>query len=220
MKRIFLFFFALTMVFGWTSCGNNDDYMVFVGTWGVDQIDYYNIDFYGQPIESTRETYHFTPGDPDRGIDLIFRADRTGEMRDRSRDTIGVMVYDEDNNPVDTVYVIKPDTTIVTKYTYSYHDDDALLYMNMEAIRRFYRRKMVNDVAQDNLVEIERRYTYKMHVELLTDESFIYENEYDVDYVEKARLIRLSNEAPDGKAMRSSKPVCIPNKPGSMFGDY
>lgn len=218
MKRIFLFFFALAMVLGWTSCGKND-YMVFVGTWGVDQIDYYNIDFYGQPIESTRETYYFTPGDPDRGIDLIFRSDRTGEMRDRSRDTIGIPVYDNNNNLVDTIFVIKPDTTIVTKYSYSYHDDDALLYMNMEALRRYYRRTTVNDVVQDNLEEIERRYTYKMHIDLLTDDSFIYENEYDVNYMEKARLIRLSSEEPSDKS-RSSKPVRVPNKPGSVFGSY
>lgn len=219
MKRILLFFFAITMVLGWTSCGKND-YLAFVGTWGVDQIDYYNIDFYGQPIESTRETYHFTPGDPDHGIDLVFRADRTGEMRDRSRDTLSIPVYDELNNPVDTVYIINPDTTVVTKYTYSFHNDDAILYMNMEALLRYYRRTTVNDVTQDNLEEVERRYTYMMHIELLTDESFIYENEYDVDYVEKARLIRLSNEAPAKKATRSSKPVRVPHKPGSMFGNH
>lgn len=217
MKRILLFFFALAMVLGWTSCGKSD-YTVFVGTWGVDRIDYYYIDFYGQPIESTRETYYFTPGDPVNGIDLIFRADRTGEMRDRSRDTIGVTVYDLDNNPVDTTYVICPDTTVVSKYTYSYHNDDATLYMNMETQLRYYRRTPVNDTFQDNLEEVERKYTYQMHIEQLTDESFIYENEYNVDLVEKARLIRLSNEA--DKLARSAKPTSIKRHAGSMLSNY
>lgn len=216
MKRILLFIFALTMVLGWTSCGKND-YLAFVGKWGVDQIDYYNIDFYGQPIESTRETYHFTPGDPDNGIDLIFRDDRTGEMRDRSRDTLGIPVYDQDNNPVDTIYVICPDTTVVTNYTYSYHNDDALLYMNMEAVVHFYRRTYVNDTYQDNLEEVDRRYTYRMRIELLTDESFIYENEYDINYVEKARLIRLSNDVRSSKFSKSSS---VKRHPGSFLSGF
>lgn len=219
MKRIFLFFFALAMVLGWTSCGKND-YMAFVGTWGVDRIDYYYIDFYGQPIESTIETYYFTPGDTINGIDLIFRSDRSGEMRDHSRDTIGIPVYNMNNEPVDTTYVIRPDTTIVSKYTYSYHDDDATLYMNMEILWRYYRRTPVNDTFQDNLEEIERRLTYQMHIEQLTDNSFIYENEYNTNIVEKARLIRLSADDPAKKAASSSKPASIKPHAGSLLSNY
>ena len=217
MKRILLFFIALSMVLGWTSC-HRDDYMAFVGTWGVDRIDYYNIDYAGQPIEATISTYYFTPGDPDDGIDLIFRNDRTGEMRDRSRDTVYIPVY-EGNEPVDTIAHPCPDTTIVTPFTYSYHDDDALLYMNMKATVRFYDRTTTNETVQDKLVERLRQYTYKMQIELLTDDSFIYVNEYDKDYVEKARLVRLSNEAAT-KATRASKPVRVPFKPKSLFGNY
>ena len=196
MKRILLFFAVLVTVLGLNSCGNKDDYKAFVGTWGVDRIDYYNIDYAGDPIPASFETYTFTPGDPDNGIDLVFREDRTGEMRDRSRDSLAVPVY-EGNEIVDTAIIICPDTTLITRFTYSYHDDDALLYMNME---------------------VEHPFTYKMRIELLTDESFIYVNQYKKYTVEKARLIRLSNDVPDkGKA---PKPTCIPHKPGSMFGNY
>ena len=183
------------MVLGWTSCENSNDYKAFVGTWGAKRIDYYNIDYAGQPIESTIETYYFTPGDPDNGIDLIFRNDRTGEMRDRSRDTLYIPVY-ENNIPVDTTVIICPDTTLVTTFTYSYHKDDNLLYMNME---------------------VENPFTYRMQIELLTDESFVYINEYKLNEVEKAQLIRLSN---DTRATRSSTPVRVPHKPGSIFGNY
>lgn len=216
MKRILLSLIALSMLLGWTSC-HRDDYLAFVGTWGVDQLEYYNIDYAGQPISNTIETYHFTPGDPVNGIDLIFRDDRTGEMRDRSRDTLYIPVY-ENNEIVDTAMVPCPDTTIVTSFSYSYHDDDALLYMNMEAIVRYLTRKTTGDTYQDKWEEVLRRYTYKMQIELITDDSFIYVNEYDKDYVEKARLIRLSNE-PATKA-GIAKPVRVPHKPGSMFGNY
>ena len=217
MKRILLFFIALSMILGWTSC--HADYEAFVGTWGVDRIDYYNIDYAGEPIAATIQTYYFTPGDPDNGIDLIFRNDRTGEMRDRSRDTVYITVYNENNVAIDTIVHPCPDTTVVTSFTYSYHDDDALLYMNMEALMRFYQRKTVNDTPQDNFVEIERRYTYQMHIEMLTDDSFIYVNEYDKDYVEKARLIRTSNK-PAAKATRSSKSSSRPVRCGSLLSNH
>ena len=217
MKRILLFFIGLSMILGWTSC-RHDDYQAFVGTWGAERIDYYNIDYAGAPIEAPIQTYLFTPGDPNNGLDLIFRNDRSGEMRDRSRDTINIPVY-EGNEIVDTTTIIRPDTTIVTKFTYSYHNDDALLYMNMETVVRYYDRTTNNDSFEDQLEEVVRQYTYKMQIEMLTDESFVYVNEYDKDYVEKARLIRLSDEAP-AKANRSSKPVRLPYKPGSLFGNY
>lgn len=216
MKKILLALAALVMVFGWTSCGG-DDYKSFVGTWGADRIDYYNIDYAGQPIPYTVETYYFTPGDPDNGIDLVFRDNRTGEMRDRSRDTLFVPVY-MNGVKVDTVAVFSPDTTVVTTFTYSYHNDDALLYMNMEPVVRYYIREKVDDNTYvDKLEERYNPYTYKMQIELLTSESFIYINEYKPNYVEKARLIRISNDA---RSARSSKPVAIPHKPGSLFGNY
>lgn len=217
MKRILLLFIGLAMVLGWTSC-RHDDYHAFVGTWGVERIDYYNIDYAGQPITGSMQTFYFTPGDPENGIDLIFRDDRSGEMRDRSRDTVYIPVY-EGNEAVDTIVHPCPDTTIVTKFTYSYHNDDALLYMNMEETFRYYDRTTTDETHQDKLMDYLRQYTFRMQIELLTDQSFVYVNEYDKDYVEKARLVRISNEAPT-KANRSSKPVRIPYKPGSMFGRY
>lgn len=197
MKRIILFFFALAMVLGWTSCGK-EDYMAFVGTWGVERIDYYNIDFYGQPIEATIRTYYFTPGDFDNGIELVFRDDRTGELRDHSRDTLYIPVYDDDNTVIDTTILPCPDTTLITSFTYSYHKDDATLYMNME---------------------VERPFTYQMLIELLTKDSFTYINEYDKDYVEKAHLVRISDKSA-AKATRSTKSSTRQRYWGSMLSNY
>ena len=187
------------MVLGWTSCGNNDDYLAFVGTWGVDRIDYYNIDYAGQPIAATIETYYFTPGDPDNGIDLVFRNDRSGEMRDRSRDTLYVPLYDDDYVIVDTEVIICPDTTLVTKFTYSYHEDDNLLYMNME---------------------VERPFTYKMKIEEFSDNSFVYINEYNKDYVEKAKLIRISDDTRATRSRKADKPASRPFRSGTIFSNY
>ena len=195
MKRIILFFFALAMVLGWTSCGKND-YMAFVGTWGVERIDYYNIDFYGQPIENTVETYYFTPGDPDNGIDLVFRNDRTGEMRDRSRDTL-IFISDIIDNDTIIDTIICPDTTLITNFTYSYHDDDATLYMNMLVAQPF---------------------TYQMRIESLTNNSFVYENEYRLHIVEKAYLVRISDDT--RHADRASKSSLRQRRWGSMFSNY
>ena len=182
MKKILLFA-AVILAIGLASCGKSD-YQVFVGTWGVERIDYYNIDFNGDP----------TPGDEKNGMDLIFRDDRTGELRDHSRDTLYIPVYDDDHVAIDTNVIICPDTTLITRFTYSYHDDDAILYMNILG---------------------PRPYTYQMPIEQLTDKSFIYINNYDKDIVEKAWLVRLSN---DTRSTRSSKPVRAPRKEGSLFG--
>ena len=187
MKRILLFFIGLSMILGWTSC-RHDDYQAFVGTWGVEEIEYYNIDYWGNPIQNTIKKYHFTPGDPQDGIDLIFRADRSGEMRDRSRDTLYL---------TDSTYILCPDTTLVTKFTYSYHKDDATLYMNMQVAHPF---------------------TYQMNIPEFTDNSFVYINEYDNDYVEKAWLKRIS-DAEGSKSTRGSKPVYRPRMKGSLLSN-
>ena len=181
---------ALTIVaLGLSSCKDNDDYLVFVGTWGVEEIQYYNTGYYGNPIENTIITYRFTPGDPNDGIDLIYRSDRTGEMRDRSRDTLFV-----DNDTI-----ICPDTTLVTKFTYSYHKDDGTLYMNMEVAHPF---------------------TYQMQIPEITENSFTYINEYDNNYVEKAWMRRISDSAKAREATRGSKPVYRPRRPGSLLSNY
>ena len=171
MKKIGLFTMCAFCAFLLASCGK--DYTAFVGTWGVEKIEYYNIDYAGNPIAATIVTYPYDPNDFDNGIQLVFRSDKTGEMRDSDRDTIWYDWNDE-TNTYDS-YVVNPDTTLVTPFTYSYDNRDAILYMNME---------------YENSLR-----TFMMHVENLTSNSFTYENEYDLNYVEKAYLKRLSKEA-------------------------
>ena len=64
-----------------TSCGKHD-YDEFVGTWSAEKVEYYNIDYAGNPIPASMETYTYDPEDVDNSIRLTFKADRTGEMRD------------------------------------------------------------------------------------------------------------------------------------------
>lgn len=186
MKK-FLFVLSLAIItLGLVSCSK--DYTVFIGTWGVEEIEYYNTDYWGNPIPNTIKKYHFTPGDPNDGIDLIFRADRSGEMRDRSRDTLYL---------TDSTYILCPDTTLITKFTYSYHKDDATLFMNMQ---------------------LAHPLIYEMSIPELTDNSFVYINEYDNDYVEKAWLKRIS-DAEGSKSTRGSKPVYRPRMKGSLLSN-
>ena len=195
MKKLTLILALATMMFGFASCGDNDDYMVFVGTWGVETIQYYNIDYNGNPIGSTIETYNFTPGDTEDGIDLVFKSDRSGKMVDRSRDTL-FYNYDANHIPQDTIPCV--DTVIVTTFTYSYHKDDQLLYMNMEVAHPF---------------------TYMMKIPDINDKSFTYINEYDKDYVEKAKLVRISDGA-KGQQGNRIKPVSRPRREGSLLSAY
>ena len=191
MKKLTAFAAIMTIVLVLASC-KKDEYQAFVGTWGVERIDYYNIDYAGNPIEDTRETYKFTPGDKVNGIDLVFRADKTGEMRDSSRDTL---YFDLDHDP-DHVYetvIICPDTTVVTKFTYSYNSKENLLHMKLEGSK-----------------------IYEMKIEFNGDDKLIYENEYYTDYIEKAWLVRYSSET---RAAKSSKPSIIKRHQGSLLSD-
>ena len=196
MKRYKLFLALVVVALSFASCKDKekeeetDDYMAFIGVWGVQQIDYYNIDYWGNPIENTRETFYFTPGDPDNGIDLVFRNDRSGEMRDRSRDTLYIN---------DSTTIICPDTTLVTRFTYSYHTDDSKLYMNMQ---------------------VAHPYTFQMDIVSLNKNSFTYINEYDNDYVEEALLIRLSFDAKGARNNNSLKSAIRPRRKGSLLSDY
>lgn len=170
MKKITLLTLCAIATIMFTSCGKND-YKAFIGTWGVESIDYYNIDYAGNPIASSMVTYCFIPGDPDDGIDLVFREDKTGEMRDRTQDTIYKKIS---SDPLIIDTIICPDTILVTKFTYSFDKSADILYMNMQG---------------ENYV-----HTYKMNIIELKSNSFVYENEYGKDYVEKAYMQRLSNE--------------------------
>ena len=190
MKKLSLFALCVAFTMMFASCGKDkDSYKSFVGTWGVERIDYYNIDFAGNPIENTIETYIFTPGDPDNGIDLVFRDDKTGEMRDRSQDTLW-LDYNQETQQYETI-IICPDTTIVTAFKYSFDKDESILYMNMDYT-----------------------HTFMMQISNLTDNSYTYVNEYESNYVEKAWLKRISN---DTKAVRGKKNSWRPRREGSFL---
>lgn len=183
MKKVTLLTMMAMVAMLFTSCSKTD-FKSFIGTWGVEKIEYYNIDYAGNPIAASLETFTFDPNDADNGIQLTFRADKTGEMRDSAVDSL----------LVDSVYIQCPDTVLVTKFTYSYDKSDKSLYMNMDNSARPFRLK----------------------IEDLTSDSFIYENEYGVDYVEKAYLKRISKST-----MSTSRNVpAHPHKgSGALFGD-
>ena len=192
MKKLTFVLALAIVVFCLASCSKVSN-KSFVGTWGVERIDYYNIDYAGNPIEATVKTYEFTPGDPKSGIDLVFRDDRTGEMRDRSRDTL----YIDHVNGNDTVteVIICPDTTLVTKFSYSFDASESILFMTMENMRIF-----------------------GLRIENFEKDSFIYFNEYDEDYVEKAYMRRVSKETRSSGS--KSKPTFVPRHKGSILSDY
>ena len=187
MKKLtFLTMMAIAALL-FTSCSKNE-YKSFFGTWGVEKIEYYNIDYAGNPIAASLESFTFDPNDTNNGIHLVFRADKTGEMRDSAVDSV-LKVQDGD-----TVYVHCPDTVIVTKFTYSYDKKDQSLYMNMSNSAR----------------------PFRLQIENLTDDSFTYENEYGIDYMEKAYLKRISKST---KSASRNKPVHPHKGPGALFGD-
>ena len=159
---------------------------------GFEKIEYYNIDYAGNPIAATIKTYAYDPNDINNGIQLVFRSDKSGEMRDNDVDTVWYD-WNIETHTYDS-YIVNPDTTLVTGFTYSYDDKSSILYMNM--------------VFENSLR------TYMMHVENLTNNSFTYENEYDLNYVEKAYLKRLSKDA--SKSANRSK-AARPRKAGSFL---
>jgi len=188
MKQIKLMAAIAVMALTLASCGNGD-YKSFVGTWGVEKIEYFNTDYAGQPISATIETFSFDPNNIDDGIQLIFREDKSGEMRDNNVDTIWTD-WNEETQVYDS-YIVNPDTTLVTTFTYSYDKSSAILYMNMSYAR-----------------------TFMMHVINLESNKFTYENEYSQNYVERAYMRRLSN-TPSKSAAKSS--VKRPHKEGSFI---
>ena len=150
MKKNSLFVFCAFAALFFASCGENDDYKAFVGTWGVEKIEYYNIDYAGNPIMSTMQTHTFDPEDIDNGIQLIFRDDKTGEMRDSDRDTIWIS---QDS------CIVNPDTTIVERFDYSFDMRESILYMNMEYIRT-YKMQISNLTSSSFTYENEYRKDY------------------------------------------------------------
>ena len=189
MKKITLLTLCAIAAMMFTSCAKLDD-KSFIGTWGVEKIEYYNIDYAGNPISASMKTFEMVPGDEQSGIDLIFRENKTGEMRDRSQDTIIKKISDEPE-VYDTI--ICPDTTLVTKFTYSVDERASILYMNIEY----------------------PVHTYKMNIVSMEKDSFSYENEYGTNYVEKAYMKRISDS--DKKAnSRKNQPI-RPYREGSFL---
>lgn len=195
MKKLIFVAVAIAALF-FTSC-KKDDYKTFVGTWGVEQIEYYNIDYAGNPIAASYESYIYNPNDIENGIQLIFREDKTGEMRDNAIDTIWLDLNEQTQEYES--YIVNPDTTLVYPFTYSYDKNSSALYMT---IRYSY--------------PYEYSRTFLMKVSDLTNNSFVYENEYTINYVEKAHLKRLSN-TPSKAGGKST--TTHPRKQGSFLGD-
>ena len=135
MKKLTLMTMVAFAALLFTSCGKAE-YSQLVGTWGTEKIEYYNIDYWGNPIPGSGDTYVFDYDDPDNGIQLIFRDDKSGEMRDSAIDTI--YVYNEETQAYDSA-IYCPDTTLVTTFTCSYDKNDQTLYMNMSDNPRPYR---------------------------------------------------------------------------------
>ena len=133
MKKVTLLTMMALVAMLFASCSKTD-FKSFIGTWGVEKIEYYNIDYAGNPIAASLETFTFDPNDADNGIQLTFRADKTGEMRDSAIDSL----------LVDSVYIHCPDTVLVTKFTYSYDKSDKSLYMNMDNSARPFRLQIEN----------------------------------------------------------------------------
>jgi len=192
MKKIAFLTICVIIAASFTSCvSDSKDYKAFVGTWGVEKIEYYNIDYAGNPIAGSMVTWNMTPGDPNNGIDLVFNEDKSGEMRDRSIDTL-FLDWNSETESFDNV-IVCPDTTIVTTFKYSYVDSESILYMDMDYVK-----------------------TFRMKISDLETNSFIYENEYEKDYVERAYLKRLS-DGKEAKTTNRSNGQKRPHMPGSLL---
>ena len=188
MKKVSLITLCALCVAFFSSC-NKVSSDSFIGIWGVEKIEYYNIDYAGNPIAATIKTYEYDPQDIDHGIQLVFKADQTGEMRDNDVDTVW---YELDG---ESLYVVNPDTTLVTNFKYSYDKRSSTLYLTTEKDPRPFLLKIHN----------------------MSHDSFIYENEWHEDYVERAFLKRLSNTAPKSTS-RNNKTTKHPHIPGSFLG--
>lgn len=196
MKKItFIMTLAIAATL-FSSCGK-EDYKSFIGTWGVEKLEYYNVDFAGNPIAASLETYTYDPNDTDNGIHLVFKEDKTGEMRDSDIDSLGIG-YDMETETFDH-YIQCPDTVLVSRFTYSYDKSASTLYMT---IRYTY--------------PYDYKRVYEMKISDLTDNSFIYENAYGLEITERAYLKRIS-DTPTKSANRTT--TKRPHKPGSLLGD-
>lgn len=195
MKKLTLFATLALAALLFASC-NKTDYKSFVGTWGVERLEYYNIDYYGNPIAASMTYTEFDLNDPDNGIRLVFKEDKTGEMLDSAVDTVWTDWNSETQQYESFIY--NPDTTLVTTFTFTYDKSESALYMNM---RYTYPYEYIR--------------TFMMKVSDMDSDSFVYENEYDVDYLEKAYLKRISDKATKSGGRQAVK---RPHRPGALMG--
>ena len=200
MKKVSLFATLAVMALMVASCGKKDDYKSFIGTWGVEKIVYesYNTDYAGNPIQASMETSEviLDPNDDENYIKVIFKSDKTGEMRDSAIDTLWID-WNDQTHAYDS-YIVCPDTTVVTAFSYSYDRDAKVLYMNMEYAR-----------------------TFMMDITELSSSSFSYVNKYELAtdnrvYYEKATLKRLS-KSPSKSASKNKE--AHPHMRGSFLCD-
>jgi len=188
MKKLTVLLATMVLLLGSISCGKKEKNPL-LGTWGVEAVEYYNIDYYGQPIASTIDRYEFPIGDPTAGIDLVFQDNNKGKWLDRDRDTILVEVS---TNPLVYDTIINPDTTLVTTFTYFYDEE-----------------------ASSVFIKTSEANSFMLEVEELTDTRFSYINEYGENYVEHAIMRRISDGKSTSRAndKRASRPV----RPGSLL---
>ncbi len=195
MKKLTLFATLALAALLFASC-DKTDYKSFVGTWGVERLEYYNIDVYGQPIAASIRYVDYVFDDADNSIQLVFREDKTGEMRDSAVDTVWID-WNSETQEYES-YIYNPDTTMVTTFTYTYDKGEKALYMNM-------RYSYPYDYMR----------TFMMKISHMDGDSFVYENEYDVDYMEKAFLKRISSTPSKSGSRQAAKRL---HMPGALMG--
>ena len=122
MKKLTLIVAMAFVAMLFTSC--QPDYDDLVGTWGVERIEYYNIDYWGNPIEPYSSSYSYDPNSSDNGIQMIFRDNKSGEIRDSAIDSI--WFWNEEIQAYDSV-IACPDTIVVTSFTCSYDNSETVI---------------------------------------------------------------------------------------------
>ena len=139
-----------------------------IGVWGVEKIEYYNTDYAGNPIAASMSTFLFEPYSTDNGIQMYFREDNSGEMRDSSIEELW-LDWNEETESYET-HIVCPDTVLVSSYAYVLDEESSALFLNMDDGRAF-----------------------RLQIKEISDDVFVYENEYYQNCIEKAYLKRVSN---------------------------
>lgn len=173
---------------------------LFLGVWGVEKIEYYNTDYAGNPIAGSMIAYTYEPNSIDNGIQMYFREDNSGEMRDSAIDELW-LDWNEETESYET-HIVCPDTVLVKPFTYTYDESENVLYLTL---------------TNDGNVQ-----SYTLKISDLSNELFVYENVYGHDdygngFVEKAYLRRVNIAA-----MKSTGRIMLPHphkKQGSLLGD-